>query len=85
VIVTLTLGGGLTYADIEPHVSAFPQSTGVRWLICSDGLSDLVGSEMLSDLLEETEDSRAAFELRKAAIEAGGRDNITLALVRVAG
>jgi serine/threonine protein phosphatase PrpC len=55
----------------------------VRWLICSDGLTDLVGDETLSDLLEESEDSRAAFELWKAAIEAGGHDNITLALVRV--
>ena len=85
VIVTQTLGGGFTYADVEPHVSAFPQSTDVRWLICSDGLSDLVGNETLSDLLQETDDSRATFELWKAAIEAGGRDNITLALVRVAG
>lgn len=83
VIVTQTLGGGLTYTDIEPHVSAFPQSTEVRWLICSDGLSDLVPSETLSELLEKTNDSRAAFELWKAAIEAGGHDNITLALVRV--
>jgi PPM family protein phosphatase len=84
VIVTQTLGGGLTYADVEPHVAAFAQSTEVRWLICSDGLSDLVPNETLSDLLEESEDSRAAFELWKAAIEAGGHDNITLALVRVA-
>jgi PPM family protein phosphatase len=84
VIVTQTLGGGFTYADVEPHVSAFPQSTEVRWLICSDGLSDLVRNETLSDLLQESEDSRAAFELWKAAIEAGGHDNITLALVRVA-
>jgi PPM family protein phosphatase len=84
-IVTQTLGGGLTYTDVEPHVAAFPQSTDVRWLICSDGLSDLVDNETLSDLLKEAEDSRAAFELWKAAIEAGGDDNITLALVRVAG
>jgi PPM family protein phosphatase len=84
-IVTQTLGGGLSYADVEPHVSAFPQSTEVRWLICSDGLTDLVGSQTLSDLLQESEDSRAAFELWKAAIEAGGHDNISLALVRVAG
>ena len=83
VIVTQTLGGGLSYTGIEPHVSAFPQSAEVRWLICSDGLSDLVGSETLSELLEETDDSRAAFELWKAAMEAGGHDNITLALVRV--
>jgi PPM family protein phosphatase len=84
VIVTQTLGGGLTYTDVEPHMSAFPQSTEVRWLICSDGLSDLVPPETLNDLLQESEDRRAAFELWKAAIEAGGHDNITLALVRVA-
>jgi PPM family protein phosphatase len=84
VIVTQTLGGGLTYTDVEPHVSAFPQSTEVRWLICSDGLSDLVANETLNDLLQESEDRRAAFELWKAAIEAGGHDNITLTLVRVA-
>ena len=83
VLVTQTLGGGLSYTDVEPHVSAFPQSADVRWLICSDGLSDLVRDETLNDLLEESEDSRAAFELWKAAIEAGGHDNITLALVRV--
>lgn len=85
VIVTQTLGGGISYADVEPHVAAFPQSTEVRWLICSDGLTDLVRNETLNDLLQESEDSRAAFELWKAAIEAGGDDNITLALVRVAG
>jgi serine/threonine protein phosphatase PrpC len=83
VIVTQTLGGGLTYTDVEPHVSAFPQSTDARWLICSDGLTDLVSNETLGELLEETNDSRAAFELWKAAIEAGGHDNITLALVRL--
>ena len=85
VIVTQTLGGGISYADVEPHVAAFPQSTEVRWLICSDGLTDLVRNETLNDLLQESEDSRAAFELWKAAIEAGGDDNITLTLVRVAG
>jgi serine/threonine protein phosphatase PrpC len=84
-IVTQTLGGGLRYADVEPHLSSFPPSTDVRWLICSDGLSDLVDNQTLNDLLLEAEDSRAAFELWKAAMEAGGHDNITLALVRVAG
>jgi PPM family protein phosphatase len=83
-IVTQTLGGGLTYADVEPHVSAFPQSTDVRWLVCSDGLSDVIDDETLGELLNEAEDSRAAFELWKAAMQAGGPDNITLALVRVA-
>jgi serine/threonine protein phosphatase PrpC len=83
-IVTQTLGGGFMYADVAPHVSTFTQSTNVRWLICSDGLSDLVDDETMNDLLQESEDSEAAFGLWKAAIDAGGSDNITLALVRVA-
>jgi PPM family protein phosphatase len=57
----------------------------MRWLICTDGLFDMVRDETLSDLLKESEDSRAAFELWKAAMEAGGPDHITLALVRVVG
>jgi PPM family protein phosphatase len=84
VIVTQTLGGGLTYTDVEPHVAAFPQSVAVRWLVCSDGLSDVVHDETLSALLDESEDNRAAFGLWKAAMEAGGHDNVTLALVRIA-
>jgi serine/threonine protein phosphatase PrpC len=82
--VAQTLGGGLTYTDVEPHVAAFPQSVAVLWLVCSDGLSDLVRDETLSALLDESEDNRAAFGLWKAAMEAGGHDNVTLALVRVA-
>jgi PPM family protein phosphatase len=83
-IVTQTLGGGPTYAPIEPHVSGSPLSVDVRWLVCSDGLHDLVSADTLSELLREQEDSHVAFELWKAAIEAGGPDNITLALVRIA-
>jgi serine/threonine protein phosphatase PrpC len=63
------------------HSRSRPTCAG---FICSDGLSDLVDNETLSDLLQESEDSRAAFELWKAAIEAGGHDNITLTLVRAA-
>ena len=59
VIVTQTLGGGLTYTDVEPHVAAFPQSVEVRWLVCSAGLSDLVRDDTVSGLLDESEDSRA--------------------------
>jgi PPM family protein phosphatase len=83
-IVTQTLGGGPTYADVDPHVSANPLSQDIRWLVCSDGLSDLVSADTMDELLREHEDSRVAFELWKAAIEAGGPDNITLALVRIA-
>jgi hypothetical protein len=42
------------------------------------------GTYVLDGLLREYDDGRAAFELWKAAIAAGGPDNITLAVVRIA-
>ncbi|MFE5484194.1 PP2C family protein-serine/threonine phosphatase [Streptomyces sp. NPDC056527] len=81
--VLQTLGGSHTYNAVTPHVASFPLSLGDRYLVCSDGLTDPVPDEEIEDLLRVHDDGKAAFELWKAAIEAGGPDNITLALVRV--
>ncbi|MEU6947739.1 PP2C family serine/threonine-protein phosphatase [Streptomyces sp. NPDC046316] len=80
--VTQTLGGSLTFNAVTPHVAAFPLSSGDRYLVCSDGLTDPVPDDEIEELLRVHDDGRAAFELWKAAIDAGGPDNITLALVR---
>ncbi|MFJ9820654.1 PP2C family protein-serine/threonine phosphatase [Streptomyces sp. NPDC101151] len=82
-IVTQCLGGSPTYRPIRPHVAAAPLAPGDRYLICTDGLTDPVLTEVLEEVLRESDDNRAAFELWKAAIAAGGPDNITLAVVRV--
>jgi len=82
VIVTQTLGGHNELAAIEPHISSSARSKDACYLVCSDGLSDLVTDEVLGDVLREHSDGRAAFELLKAALEAGGLDNVTLAIVR---
>ncbi|MEV6398541.1 protein phosphatase 2C domain-containing protein [Streptomyces sp. NPDC051907] len=81
--VTQTLGGSMEFVAVEPHIASFPLAAGDRFLVCSDGLTDPVPDEELESLLRVHDDGRAAFELWKAAIEAGGPDNITLALVRV--
>ncbi|MFF4794321.1 MULTISPECIES: PP2C family protein-serine/threonine phosphatase [unclassified Streptomyces] len=82
-LLTQALGGGRKYHAVTPHVRACPLAAGDRYLICTDGLTDPVPNDVLDDLLREFDDGRAAFELWKAAIEAGGPDNITLAVVRV--
>lgn len=64
-------------------MTAAPLSQGDRYLICSDGLTDPVPAEVIEEVLREHDDGRAAFELWKAAVEAGGPDNITVAVVRV--
>jgi serine/threonine protein phosphatase PrpC len=82
-LVTQCLGGSPTYCDILPHVTATSLSPGDRYLICTDGLTDPLTTDVLDGVLREHDDRRAAFELWKAAIAAGGPDNITLAIVRV--
>jgi len=82
-IVTQTLGGHAEFTAVDPHVASAPLSEDARYLVCTDGLTDLVPPEMLGDILTEHEDGRAAFELWKAAMAAGGTDNVTLAVVRL--
>ncbi|NUP37258.1 MAG: serine/threonine-protein phosphatase [Streptomyces sp.] len=83
-LVTQCLGGSPGYRAISPHVTTAPLSPGDRYLVCTDGLTDPVTTDVIEELLRDHDDGRAAFELWKAAITAGGPDNITLAVVRVA-
>ncbi|GGZ16217.1 hypothetical protein GCM10010343_49000 [Streptomyces avidinii] len=81
--VTQVLGGSRAYNDITPHIATLAVTEGDRYLVCSDGLTDPVPNEEIEALLRVHDDGRAAFELWKAAIDAGGPDNITLALLRI--
>ena len=56
-------------------------------LLCSDGLTDMVGDEGICDLLCHTHASlqHACHSLVDAANAAGGRDNISVVLVRAGG
>jgi len=50
---------------------------GDRLLLCSDGLTDLVADADIQRLLAVDSRRLAAFGLARAAIDAGGRDNVT--------
>lgn len=57
---------------------------GDRFLLCSDGLSDEVPDEEIARLLAAgPEPVEAADLLVQAAVEAGGRDNVTVVVVEV--
>jgi PPM family protein phosphatase len=81
-IVTQVLGGSDELTAVDPHLTTSPFSDDTSYLICTDGLTDPVPADVLNEVLREHEDGRAVFELWKAAVEAGGPDNITIALVR---
>jgi PPM family protein phosphatase len=83
VIVTQTLGGGLRSTPIEPHVSGHKLDADTSYLVCTDGLSDVVPEDQLHAALRDHKGPAVVFELWKAAMQAGGPDNITLALVEL--
>ncbi|PRY00557.1 PP2C family protein-serine/threonine phosphatase [Allonocardiopsis opalescens] len=81
-LITQSLGGSA--GELEPHVGTDSPEESASWLLCSDGLSDLVeGTDMVRLISEAPDDSSAVTALWKAAMDAGGRDNISIALVRM--
>lgn len=64
-------------------IEIVPKS-GDRFLLCSDGLNDGMGSDRIAELLASSNDPQQAAEtLVNAALEAGSRDNITCVVVIV--
>lgn len=65
--------------DAKPHfVPHIRVMRGDRFLLCSDGLTDMLSDEELSYVLKNAPTPRAAVEnLTEAAIKAGGNDNVT--------
>ena len=64
------------------HVTDFPREPGLRLLLCSDGLHGVLGAGRIESLLADSPAPRAASErLVTAALDAGGRDNVTALVV----
>lgn len=71
---------------LEPTVSRIPLSGRTMFLLCSDGLTDMVPDQPLQELLAENIQETPAViagKLLAAAAERGGRDNITALVVSV--
>ena len=79
--VTRALG---TKPRVKPDVAVKETRIGDAYLLCSDGLTDLVRAEEIRDLIQESADDQAAVEaLVSTANDRGGTDNITVVLGRV--
>lgn len=82
-VVTRSLGQPDT-----PRVDLWlvPFTSGDRFLVCSDGLTTEVDDDTIRDIMVATPDpSSAAASLVEAALVAGGRDNVSVIVVDVAG
>jgi serine/threonine protein phosphatase PrpC len=81
-IITQCLGGGLTFTRISPHIGAEDLTIPSRWLLCSDGLTDMLPEEIIASMMEG-DDEEAVRDLFTLAMEAGGDDNISIIVVSV--
>ena len=76
-IITRALG---TPGDNAPDLLAADRKRGDLWLLCTDGLTGMVADGDIERVLRENDMETAADRLLALALEAGGRDNVTLIL-----
>lgn len=74
----------LTGTEVEPTLTMREARAGDRYLLCSDGLSDVVSEETIGDTLGSVESpSGCADRLIELALRSGGPDNVTVVVADV--
>jgi PPM family protein phosphatase len=70
--------------EVEIDCDFYSHAPGDRYLFCTDGLTDLVSPDEITEILRRfsDDDALAAEALCDAAWDAGGHDNITAVVVR---
>ena len=83
-IIERAVGEKYLKADTDYiETESFPIAQGITWLFCSDGLSDMITTAEMADILGQPITlNEKAKRLVEAANEAGGKDNITIILVQ---
>ncbi len=82
-VITRALGGP---EPAQADYFLLPLASAERLLLCSDGISGMIGDDEIADVLATADDPRdAADELVERALAAGGRDNATAVVIDVVG
>lgn len=79
-ILTKALGGDLSITTTIAYQVAFPKD---RYLLCTDGLTDVLKSEEIKILMDDRPLQTACDELIKLARERGSLDDISTVLIQV--
>ena len=69
--------------DNDPDMSIVEPQLGDRYLLCSDGLSDMVDDDVIATALGAETIDLAATELIRLALEGGGYDNVTVVIAEM--
>jgi serine/threonine protein phosphatase PrpC len=82
--ITQAIGGKSEPTPIAPHIEALKLTRPRRFLLCSDGLTDMVAIDRMENILSKhSPATEAVAELFRAAMEAGGEDNATIIVAEI--
>lgn len=81
-VITRAVG---TEDGIEIDLMCEERRPGDVWLVCSDGLHGMVTDEKMAEIIKNNKLEKAADKLIAAALDGGGRDNISLVLLQDKG
>ena len=80
-----TLSSAIGYEMMKPTVGLIDLQWGDDLLLCTDGLTKHVSDEEITAILQQSDSAQSACQrLVDAALEGGGRDNITVVVGRAA-
>lgn len=80
--ITQSLGGTKTLQRPNPHIESDELAVPSRWLVCSDGLTDMVDIDAMEECMA-LPDLEAVSRLVDLAMQAGGEDNVSIIILSV--
>lgn len=82
--LTQYLGINTEEMFLEPFISKEEIQSGDMYLLCSDGLTDMLSNAEIVDIMQSCASAKyCAQQLLKSALDHGGRDNVTIIVCRV--
>ncbi len=82
--LTQSIGGSDVLTEISPHLFVMKPEKTEKFLLCTDGLTNMVSNEDIEDaILKSSIPQEVVKRLFNSAIKAGGRDNITIEYIEV--
>lgn len=82
-VITQSLGGAEAVQPLSPHTGEDDLPAPSRWLLCSDGLTDMVDADTMEKCMAAS-DLEATSKLFESAMRAGGDDNISIIVASIA-